>query len=192
MIDCPACGHPNIEGSDQCEECQADLFDIGLPETTSEGLAQRLIEDSIMELKPELSLKMFPESTVAEVVQTMIDQQASAAMIVHHDDLVGIFTERDVLNKAVGSAHDPARTAVETVMTADPEALAVDAPICFALNLMSEGGFRHLPLVDEARRPVGILSVKHIVGYLVDLFPKEVLNLPPRPELLHPDQRESG
>ncbi len=132
------------------------------------------------------------ETSVAEAVRLMQEDRVGCVLVQEAGRLVGIFTERDVLNKAVGSAHDPARTAVETVMTADPEALAVDAPICFALNLMSEGGFRHLPLVDEAHRAVGMLSVKHIVRYLVDLFPEEILNLPPRPELLHPDQKESG
>jgi CBS domain-containing protein len=132
------------------------------------------------------------ETKVAEAIRLMQEHHVGCVLVQEVGRLVGIFTERDVLNKTVGSAHDPTRTAVETVMTADPEALPVDAPISFALNLMGEGGFRHLPLVDEAHRPVGMLSVKHIVRYLVDLFPEEVLNLPPRPELLHPDQRESG
>ena len=130
--------------------------------------------------------------TVAEAVRLMQENHVGCVLVEEAGRLVGIFTERDVLNKMMGSARDPAQTAVETVMTADPEALPVDAAISFALNLMSEGGFRHLPLVDEARRPVGMLSVKHIVNYLAELFPEEVLNLTPRPELLHPDEKDSG
>jgi CBS domain-containing protein len=132
------------------------------------------------------------ETSVAEAIRLMQEQHVGCILVEEAGRLVGIFTERDVLNKVAGSTQDPAQTAVETVMTADPEALPVDAPISFALNLMSEGGFRHLPLVNEAHRPVGMLSVKHIVRYLADLFPEEVLNVPPRPELLHPDQVDSG
>ena len=82
MIDCPACGHANIEGSDQCEQCQADLSTIGIPESSSEGLAQCLLNDSIMELKPDPGQTVLPESTVAEVVRIMIDQHTSGVMVV--------------------------------------------------------------------------------------------------------------
>jgi CBS domain-containing protein len=47
---------------------------------------------------------------------------------------------------------------------------------------MEEGGYRHLPVVDERERPVGILSVKRIIRYLVEHFPTTVYNLPPDPQ----------
>ena len=131
-------------------------------------------------------------TSVAEAIRLMQEHHVGCVLVQEADRLVGIFTERDVLNKVAGKIHNPAQTLVETVMTADPEALPIDAAIAFALNLMSEGGLRHLPLVDAAHRPVGMLSVKHIVRYLADLFPEEVLNLPPQPELLHPGQVDSG
>ena len=46
---------------------------------------------------------------------------------------------------------------------------------------MEEGGYRHLPVVDEAGRPVGVLSVKRIVHYLAEHFPATTSNLPPDP-----------
>jgi CBS domain-containing protein len=46
---------------------------------------------------------------------------------------------------------------------------------------MSVGGYRHVPLVDGGGRPVGVVSVKDIVDYLVEHFPREVLNIPPEP-----------
>jgi len=66
-------------------------------------------------------------------------------------------------------------------MTPDPEVLTPDDPIVYALNKMSVGGFRHVPLVDAARRPVGVVSVKDIVDYLADLFASDVLTVPPDP-----------
>ncbi len=179
MIDCPACGHPNIEGSDQCEECQADLFDLGLPETTSEGLAQRLIEDSIMELKPELSLKMFPESTVAEVVQTMIDQQASAAMIVHHDALVGIFTERDVLMKIADRYDEVAHEPIRKFMTASPEVLQASDSIAFGLNRMAVKSVRHIPILQDDK-PIALVRTRDVLRFLAGRCPQvdEVLPEP--------------
>ena len=70
---------------------------------------------------------------------------------------------------------------VDAVMTQRPETLGPDDPVAFALRLMSVGGFRHIPLVDGEGRPVGILSVKDIVDFLVEHFPQAVLNIPPEP-----------
>jgi len=93
--------------------------------------------------------------------------------------LVGILTERDLLLKMENADLD---APVSRLMTPDPETLELDDPIVWALNRMSVGGYRHVPLVDRDGRPVGILSVKDIVHYIVALFPNEVLTLPPDPQ----------
>jgi len=46
---------------------------------------------------------------------------------------------------------------------------------------MAKGGYRHLPVVDEGNRPVGMVSIRHIISYLVEHFPQEILTLPPKP-----------
>ena len=46
------------------------------------------------------------------------------------------------------------------------------------LNKMSVGGFRHVPVVDDDHRPYGVISVRDVVAFMVDAFPREVLNLP--------------
>ena len=66
------------------------------------------------------------------------------------------------------------------VMTRNPETLEPDNSIAFALNKMSVGGYRHIPIV-EGDKPIGVLSVRDVVDFLVDLFPEDVLNLPPTP-----------
>jgi predicted transcriptional regulator len=57
---------------------------------------------------------------------------------------------------------------------------------------MQAGGYRHLPVVDENRRPVGMLSAKRIVSYLVEHFPATVFNLPPDPDNNHPSEPEGA
>ena len=64
-------------------------------------------------------------------------------------------------------------------MTPDPEVLPITASVAFVLNKMSIGGFRHVPVVDEEHRPRFVVAVRDVVAYLVDAFPREVLNLPP-------------
>ena len=92
--------------------------------------------------------------------------------------LLGIFTERDVLFRIVDQGKNPATLPLSEVMTPDPEVLPVRSTVAYALNMMSVGGFRHVPVVDEQRRPAFVISVRDIVEFLVEAFPREVLNLP--------------
>lgn len=171
MLNCPACGHPNIDGVDQCEQCQADLFELGLPETTSVGLAQRLHEDSILELRPELNATVLPETTVAEVVQTLIDQHASAVMIVHREGIVGIFTERDFLMKIAHRYHEVADQPIRKFMTPDPECLQVDDSIALGLNRMTVKNYRHIPIIRDGK-PVACARVRDVLQFIADHCPE--------------------
>jgi CBS domain-containing protein len=84
--------------------------------------------------------------------------------------LVGIFTERDVLYKVAGLIEDLEHIVVESLMTADPTALQPKTAIQHALHLMSVHGFRHIPLIDEENRPVGIVSFRDVVDFIERQF----------------------
>jgi CBS domain-containing protein len=96
--------------------------------------------------------------------------------------VVGIFTERDLVNRAL-PVRGFARAAVSRFMTPSPETLRPEDPVAYALNKMSVGGLRHVPLVDAAGRAAGMISAGDLLEYLVELCPEEILNLPPEPEL---------
>jgi CBS domain-containing protein len=106
----------------------------------------------------------------------MRENRVGCVLVVDGASLVGIVTERDLLMKLQGADLD---RSVDELMTRDPETLHPDDPIAYALNLMSDGGFRHVPLVDAQHRPVGVVSVKDVVNYLADFFPKTVHTVPP-------------
>ena len=122
-----------------------------------------------------------PGTTIGQAARIMKEHRVGCVLVEETGRLVGIFTERDILTKLVGTGYDPAKAAVDAVMTPDPETLTPEDPIAFALQLMSVGGFRHVPLVEADKRPVGILSVKDIVDYLAEHFSQEILNIPPEP-----------
>jgi CBS domain-containing protein len=132
-------------------------------------------------LKPAICVA--PGTSVRAAIEQMNRQHVGCVLVEEQGRLLGIFTERDVLTKVVVQNVDIDRTRVETVMTPDPESLSPDDRISYALNKMSMGGFRRIPLVDENGRPVGVVSMRNVVDYMVDLFPGEVLNLPPQPRL---------
>jgi CBS domain-containing protein len=91
--------------------------------------------------------------------------------------LGGIFTERDVLFRVVDRGRNPATLPLRDVMTADPESVRTEQPVGAVLHMMSVGGFRHIPVVDELDRPVFVVSVRDVVQFLVDAFPREILTL---------------
>ena len=122
-----------------------------------------------------------PTTPVRRAIERMNQGGVGCVLIEERGRLVGIFTERDVLTKVVGSSIDLERTPVDALMTRDPETLHADDRVSYALNKMSIGGFRHIPLVDDDGRPVGVVSMRNVVDYMIDLFRTEVLNLPPSP-----------
>jgi CBS domain-containing protein len=84
-----------------------------------------------------------------------------------HGKLVGIFTERDFVMKVMGKVGDLTTAFVKDFMTKDPVREHPDASLAFALSVMSHGGFRHVPIVDQDDVPIGIVSVKDVVDYFV-------------------------
>src|SRR5262249_47049737 len=127
---------------------------------------------------PPPPIALAPSASLAEAVRLMREHRVGCILVVEDGRLVGILTERDLLLKLDDASLD---RPLHDLMTPDPEALSPDHPIVFALNKMSAGGFRHVPLVDDAGHPVGIVSVKDIVDYIVDFFASDVLTVPPEP-----------
>jgi CBS domain-containing protein len=113
------------------------------------------------------------------VLQLLRAQRTGAVLICEGPRLVGILTERDAL-KLMARGADFA-TPVREVMTRDPATISANATVGDAIREMSQGGYRHLPIVDDSNRPKGVVAVHGIVHYLVDHFPQTVYNLPPNP-----------
>jgi len=143
----------------------------------------RLLQEPLTLLRSRSPLVFSEASTVKEAMQAMQRRHRGAVVITADGTpstrLVGIFTERDVLLKVIDCGRNPAVIQLGEFMTPEPESLALDARLAWALNMMSVGGFRHLPVTDLQGRPAFIVSVRDIVQFLVESFPSEILNLPP-------------
>lgn len=169
MATCPACGYDNIDGVDWCDQCQADLYEFGQPKHTSVGLAQRLLEDSILKLKPKMNVTVSPESTVADVVRMMCDQRASGVMVVFRGELVGVFTERDFLMKLADRYEEVADEPIRKHMTANPEYLEAKDSIAFGLNRMAVKNYRHIPILENGR-PKVMVRTHDVLNYVSDYY----------------------
>jgi CBS domain-containing protein len=141
-------------------------------------LDQQRIQDPIRLLAPRAALHVSPGDPLSEAVRLMREHHVGCVLAVEDGRLAGILTERDLLLKLEDA--DLSRP-VRDLMTPRPEVLHPDDPVIYALHRMAVGGYRHVPLVDHSGAPVGILSVKDIVHYVVSFFMSDVLTLPPDP-----------
>ena len=142
----------------------------------------RLIREPLESLSLSPPIVLAGGATVTEAMRAMQREHKGCVVVTDdgtpHSKVTGIFTERDVLFRIVDRGRNPASLPLTEVMTPDPEVVPVKSTVAYALNLMSIGGFRHIPAVDEEHRPVYIVSVRDVVAFLVEAFPREVLNIP--------------
>jgi CBS domain-containing protein len=147
-------------------------------------LARNLKIESVSRLHPTRPLYVRPEQTVAEAVQIMRREAVGCLLVCTGQEgsrvMVGLFTERDLLRRVL-AAGKPLSTPVAECMTRDPVTIHPKESVASAVRRMEEGGYRHLPVLDDAGQPRGVLSVKRIVHYLCEHFPAIVYNLPPDP-----------
>ena len=138
-----------------------------------------ILHDPVRDLEPHAPVCVRPNTTLREAIDTMNRVRLGCVLVTQGDRLVGILTERDVLRQVVGKLDLDA--AVEKAMTPNPQTIRIESSIAFALNKMHVGGYRHLPVVDAKGSPVGVVSVRDVVRFIVGLFPDTVLNTPPTP-----------
>lgn len=121
-------------------------------------------------LKDQLVISAEPEQTVLEVARLMVSHNIGAVPVLHGGQLVGIFSERDLMNRVVVTGKDPAHTNVRQVMTEDPMTVEPGDSLETCMTLMRRHGFRHLP-VCTGRQLRGVVSLRDIL--LHDLNAKD-------------------
>ncbi|MBV9573226.1 MAG: CBS domain-containing protein [Acidobacteriales bacterium] len=102
------------------------------------------------------------DCTVLEASRYMMEHRIGALPVVRGDELVGIFSERDVMNRVVAAGRMPGTTKVSEVMTTNPKTVRAQESIEECLFLMREFGFRHLPIMD-GKEIKGLVSIRDIV-----------------------------
>ncbi len=100
--------------------------------------------------------------TVLEASRYMMEHNVGAVPVLRNGELVGILSERDIMNRVVAVGRTPGTTAVTEVMTANPRAVSADEAIEECLFIMREFGFRHLPIV-EGKEVKGLVSLRDVL-----------------------------
>ena len=111
-------------------------------------------------------LTLAADTTVLAACRAMAEKNYGSVVIVDaQGKLEGIFTERDVLRRIVAKSVDPEATTLGEVMTRDVKTASVDDEVLTCMRQMSNGRFRHLPLVDHAGALQGMVSQGDFVAY---------------------------
>jgi CBS domain-containing protein len=165
LIPCPYCDYEVIEGADVCEGCGQPLTEFHLP-VPATPVERALLTDRVRLFQGRRPLLVSPTMPVREVLRLLVDNRVGCVLVAEQGRVVGIFTERDVLMKLGERAVEWGDRPVAEFMTSKVESLPPSAKIAFAVHRMDQGGYRHVPVLDEQGQAVGIFSVRDILSYL--------------------------
>lgn len=163
---CPECRYDNIEGVDRCENCGHDLRGIDQPDAPGARRENEFIHHPLSELASnQMPPKVQTTDPVHLAVRLMQRGDAGCVLVMSGAQLAGIITAWDILHKVAGPNADLNASTCGEVMTADPVFLRDDDDIAVAVNKMSVGGFRHIPLL-QGGTPTAVISISDVFHYI--------------------------
>jgi signal-transduction protein with cAMP-binding, CBS, and nucleotidyltransferase domain len=160
---CPTCRHDNFEGEETCANCGADLV-LADAQGSAPGYRDTVLGEHLEALGIGAFQTVAPSEGVAEAIRSMHLMGTDCLLVVEDGRLVGIFTDRDALAKAMDK-----RLALYTVrdfMTPDPVVLRREDTLAVAIHKMAVGEFRHIPIVDDGQ-PIGVVAAADLFRRLV-------------------------
>jgi CBS domain-containing protein len=119
----------------------------------------------VSDLPPGDLLSVEPQTTIAEVARQMRLGDSDSVAVLSEGRLVGIITERDLV-RAIADGLDPQQARADVVMTADPATVGADEDVAVVAVKMMRLGIRHLPVLNKAGKPVGLVSARDLVAIL--------------------------
>lgn len=155
---------------------------MGLLESGEMTIEEALKNERLGSMPLSRPTCVHPSTSLDETLQVMRPEGIGAVLVCDGRKLVGIFTERDVLLKLFANGVDRSQP-VEKFMTPNPRILTPDDTLGEAVRLMTERGYRHIPIGCDKGGEPGLITAREIINYIAEHFPAEVVNLPP-----HPDQ----
>lgn len=157
---CPACGSFNIDGSDECDSCQASLT----IEEPRKGLEKRILEGTVAALAPRQALTVAAGQKAAEALETMRRHKVGCLLVVDGGNLVGVISERELLAR-LKDPLSPGAARVGELMRPDANSLREGDSVADAFHQMAVSGYRHIAIrLNDGR--LAVLSSRDLLRYL--------------------------
>ncbi|HEX6386642.1 MAG TPA: CBS domain-containing protein [Anaerolineae bacterium] len=154
------------------------------------SLEQELQAEKVAHLDLSGFCQLSSGTTVRDGLEKMRQAGHNVALVIDNNNLIGVFTDRDVLRK-VATAPKTWDQPVDEVMTPNPVTVSPDSSAADALWLMDDRHFRNLPVVHQDGTILGNMTHRAVIEYLAARYPVEVLNRPLRPDQF-PRKAEGG
>jgi CBS domain-containing protein len=156
---CPECKFDNIAGVDQCQNCGHDLT------MTVTRPAPAFIGRRLSEIPAHAPVRVESTDPVGLAVRYMQKGDADCVLVMSGSQLAGIITPWDILHKVAGPNEDLNAVSCGQIMTRDPVFLRDDDDIAVAINKMSIGGFRHIPLL-QGGTPAAVVTIRDLFRFI--------------------------
>ena len=162
---CPYCEHENIEGVDECAECGQSLYGLDVPATGRRYASPAFLREALGKLPQRTASKVNSSDPVGLAVRRMQQGESSAVLVMDGEHLAGIITSWDILHKIAGTSIDLNAITCSQIMTPDPVVFHADESLVLAINKMSSGDFRHVPIVRD-EEPVSVIDVNDVFRFI--------------------------
>ena len=143
------------------------------PTPPVDDLERALCEGEVGSLPTTPFASVPPTITIEQAVRKMAQFDVGCLLVVEQQKLLGLFTQRDLLNRVAERYEQIKDQAVSSIMTPEPVVVRNTDNPAKAINLMAVGGFRHIPVLDIDGHVVGLLGPRRITAYLRQYFPVE-------------------
>lgn len=137
------------------------------PRTYADPLEEAIAEEPVANIQHHPHASIHPDESVAVAVRKLAAEHVACLLVEDNERLVGVFTDREVLNK-VALEPDQQNRPVREFMTDDPVYVYAQDPAAAALCVMAVSGHRHVPVVDSEERVVGIVSPQRVTRFLLN------------------------
>lgn len=140
------------------------------PPSYDDPLEQALADETVATLQTTPYAAVTPATSVAEALKKLVGDQIACLLVEEDGKLVGVFSDRDVLDKVALEWDATKDRPVRDLMTSDPVYVYDTQPASAVLTVMAVSGYRHVPVVDVNRNVRGIVSPQRVTRFLREHF----------------------
>jgi len=137
------------------------------PREYSDVLREALAEENVSAIRSRPYAEISPDKSVYSALQALAGLKVASLLVVDDGRLVGVFTERDVLERVALRSDETKRMTVRDVMTSNPVVVHETDPAGAALSAIAVAGFRHVPVLDVRNVVVGVISPRRVFEFLL-------------------------
>ncbi|MBC8872303.1 MAG: CBS domain-containing protein [Planctomycetes bacterium] len=140
------------------------------PREYTDPLEEALAEETVAAIRSKPYAEISPDKTIHAAIQALSGLKVASLLVVEEGRLVGVFTERDVLERVSTRIDDVRELPVREVMTANPIVVYETDPAATALSAIAAAGYRRVPVLDINDEVVGVISPRRVISFLQERF----------------------